>query len=217
MTRTTKRRLSIFANVVMVAIMVGLVSYSPTLYRLFCAATGYGGTVRRAPAPDSQPTAGLPTEAFTVLFDSNVAPGLNWEFRPEQTQVDVQVGVPTQISYYAKNLSDHPVVAHAVFNVSPYSVAPYFYKIQCFCFTDEKLQPGEEAHMPVVFYIDQTVMQDPEARALRRVTLSYTFYAQDSAPGDLDATRSLSAGSDAEAVDVKKDQPLHFDNDAPRS
>jgi cytochrome c oxidase assembly protein subunit 11 len=191
------------------------VIYSPTLYSLFCAATGYGGTVRRAAvtAPAPEKVAG---ETFKISFDGNVADGLNWEFRPEQTDVSVEVGEPTTIYYYAKNLSDKPVVAHAVFNVSPFQVAPYFFKIECFCFTDEKLGPGESARMPVVFYLDKQLLQDKEALALRRATLSYTFYKQGDDPDRVAAARDLVAGSEEKNAEIARGDAVEFDNDAPR-
>ena len=105
----------------------------------------------------------------------------------------------------------------AVYNVTPYSIAPYFYKIECFCFTDEKLDPGEEAHMPVVFYIDQSMLDDAQARGYGRVTLSYTFFAQKPSAKKLDAARELNSGSKAEAADIEDGKPPAFDNDAPRS
>jgi cytochrome c oxidase assembly protein subunit 11 len=192
---------------------VGVI-YSPTLYRLFCAATGYNGATQRA-TTTAKPQA-VAGETFTVGFDANVAPGLKWEFRPEQQSVQVEVGKPVTIYYYAKNLSDKPVVAHAVFNVTPYQVAPYFFKIQCFCFTDEKLGPGEEAHMPVLFYLDKEMLKDNQAMALKRVTLSYTFYGQGDEPGKIADARDLSAGSTKEAATIDSGAQTEFTNDAPR-
>ncbi len=191
---------------------VGVI-YSPTLYRLFCSATGYGGTVTRASGAEAEAVTG---EKVDVSFDANVADGLKWEFRPEQRQVSAEIGKPTLIYYYAKNLSDKPIVAHAVFNVTPFQVAPYFFKIQCFCFTDEKLGPGESARMPVLFYVDKHVLQDKQAMALRRVTLSYTFYGEGDDPGRLAQARDLAAGSQEEDAAVKKDGGTQFANDAPR-
>ena len=213
----------------LLALATAGVVYSPTLYRLFCAATGYGGTVRRAAveAPAPEKVAG---ETFKISFDGNVADGLNWEFRPEQQDVSVEIGEPTTIYYYAKNLSDKPVVAHAVFNVSPFQVAPYFFKIECFCFTDEKLAPGESARMPVatpskrhstarmpvLFYLDKQVLQDKEAMALRRATLSYTFYKQGDDPDRIAAARDLASGSEAKDAEIARGDAVEFDNDAPR-
>jgi cytochrome c oxidase assembly protein subunit 11 len=163
--------------------------------------------------------AGDPAEAtgetMQVSFDANVGGDLNWEFRPEQRQVTAEIGKPMTIYYDAKNLSDEPIVAHAVFNVSPFLVAPYFFKIQCFCFTDEELGPGESARMPVLFYLDKHLLEDKQALAIRRVTLSYTFYKQ----GDdhLAAARNLSAGSELEDGAISSGGAAEFANDAPRN
>lgn len=200
---------------VLLAIPTVGVIYSPTLYRLFCAATGYGGTISRPTTTSAVPEA-VAGETFTVSFDSNVAPGLDWAFHPEQKSVKVEVGKPTTIYYYAKNLSDKPVVAHAVFNVTPYQVAPYFFKIQCFCFTDEKLAPGEEARMPVLFYLDKELLKDDQAKALKRVTLSYTFYGQGDDPDRIADARNLGAGSADEAATIEGGGRTEFANDAPR-
>jgi cytochrome c oxidase assembly protein subunit 11 len=201
--------------VALLAIATGGVIYSPTLYQLFCAATGYNGTVQRATAatPAERASTG---RTFKISFDSNVAGGLDWEFRPEQSSVEVEIGEPTTITYYAKNRSDEPVVAHAVFNVTPFQVAPYFFKIECFCFIDEKLGPGESAEMPVVFYLDKQILEDKEAMALRRATLSYTFYEQGDEPGRLEAARDLKAGSEEKAEAIATGSVAAFDNDAPR-
>ena len=156
------------------AMMTGLVIYSPTLYRMFCSLTGYNGTVRRVSLPKAAVHASdIPT---TVSFDANVAPDLPWEFRPEQQRVTTHFGEPTKVYYYAKNNSDRALVGRAVFNVTPFAAAPFFFKIECFCFTDEKLGPGESAHMPLVFYVDEEMLKDPDAQMLTELTLSYTFY-----------------------------------------
>jgi cytochrome c oxidase assembly protein subunit 11 len=205
----------------LLAIMVAGVSYSPTLYRLFCAATGYGGTVQRAAASpvdaaDDDTAAAGTAAPVRVSFDANIGDSLNWEFRPEQKEVTAEIGKPQTIYYYARNLSDHPIVAHAVFNVTPFQVAPYFFKIQCFCFTDEKLGPGEEARMPVLFYLDKHMLDDGEAMAIGRVTLSYTFYEQGDDPQRVAAARDLAAGSKDEDAAITRGDAAAFDNDAPR-
>jgi cytochrome c oxidase assembly protein subunit 11 len=212
-----KRKPSHRGVLILCACLLGLattgVIYSPTLYRLFCAATGYGGTVRRAALDGT--TEAVSGETMQVSFDANVGGNLNWEFRPEQRQVTAEIGKPMTIYYYAKNLSDEPVVAHAVFNVTPFLAAPYFFKIQCFCFTDETLGPGESARKPVLFYLDKHLLDDKEALAIRRVTLSYTFYKQ----GDerLAAARNLNAGSTLEDAATKRGGTADFANDAPRN
>ncbi|MEW5424938.1 cytochrome c oxidase assembly protein [Amorphus sp. 3PC139-8] len=202
-------------------VMVGLVSYSPTLYRLFCAATGYGGTVNRAQASTGSstdaPVDATQSKTVTVRFDANVAPGLEWNFKPEQHSVEAKIGEPTKAYYTATNRSDETIVAHATFNVTPYQVAPYFFKIQCFCFTEERLEPGESARMPLVFYLDQQMMKDEDAADVSTVTLSYTFFRQtDLTQEEIAAARDLAGGSDKLDQTLKSDASVGFANDAPR-
>lgn len=195
--------------------MTGLVAYSPTLYKLFCEVTGYGGTVQRADAATDPVSTS--NEIVTIRFDANVAPGLAWEFRPEQREVKARFGEPVKAYYYAKNLSDETVVGRAVFNVTPYQTAPYFFKIECFCFTNEKLEPGESARMPLVLYIDEQMLKDEDSKVFREVTLSYTFYKQeDLAPEEIDSARDLKAGSRSLDAELETGGPAGFDNDAPR-
>ena len=200
----------------LLAIMTGLVSYSPTLYRLFCELTGYGGTVQRASA--AQPvTVAAGNRTVTVYFDANVAPGLPWEFRPEQRKVEIRFGAPIRVYYFARNNSDETVVARATFNVTPYKAAPYFFKIECFCFTEEKLAPGESARMPLVLYVDEQLLKDRNAGEVRQITLSYTFFKQtDLLPEGVAAARDLKTGSEMLDAKLKRAEAVEFDNDAPR-
>ena len=199
----------------LLAVMSGLVVYSPTLYRMFCDLTGFGGTVQRATAP--QPAAGATDETVTVYFDANVAPGLPWDFRPEQRKVETRLGEPTRVNYFARNNSNETVVARATFNVTPFKTAPYFFKIECFCFTEEKLGPGESARMPLVLYVDEQLLKDPNTIGVRDITLSYTFFRQaDLSPEDVEAARDLKVGSDAIDTKLKRTEPIEFENDAPR-
>jgi cytochrome c oxidase assembly protein subunit 11 len=212
-----RRNLSVLTLVAaMLAVMSGLVVYSPTLYRAFCNLTGYGGTVQRiAPAKAIAGSAAAPP--ITVHFDANVAPGLAWEFRPEQSKVTTRFGEPTLIYYDAKNDSNETVVARATYNITPFKAAPYFFKIQCFCFTDEKLGPGESARMPVELYVDEQLLKDPGTREVRDITLSYTFFRQSDLPSDKVAgARDLKAGSAALDTSLKDASKVGFDNDAPR-
>lgn len=182
--------------VVLLGIMTTLVAYSPTLYRVFCAVTGFGGTVNRSVAINDNPSEDKNMPVVDVYFDSNVAPGLDWEFKPEQRSVKVHIGEPKKVYYYAKNNTDHTIVARALYNVTPYKAAPYFFKIQCFCFTEEKLGPGEEAHMPLVFYVDKQFLKDAGVQDVTRITLSYTFVKQDDASAeDVKSARDLGQGS----------------------
>jgi cytochrome c oxidase assembly protein subunit 11 len=212
---TRNRRSALLLCAGLIGLATTGVIYSPTLYRLFCEVTGYGGTVRRAAAATA-PAESAATATIKVSFDGNVAGGLDWEFRPEQREVTAEIGKPQTIYYYAKNLTDKPIAAHAVFNVTPYQVAPYFFKIQCFCFTDEKLGPGESARMPVVFYLDKHIVEDSDAMALRRVTLSYTFYRQGEGPEAVAEARDLNAGSSETEEAIAAGEELEFANDAPR-
>lgn len=197
-----------------VAVMVGLVAYAPTLYQLFCAATGYGGTVQRAAAAKPSQTSDA---TVSVSFDANVAPGLDWEFRPEQRKVETRFGEPTKVYYYARNRSDETVVARATFNVTPYKAAPYFFKIECFCFTEERLGPGESARMPLVLYVDGQMRKDLDTEEVRDITLSYTFFnLTDLSPEEVEVARDLDAGSEALDATLKSGTTATFDNDAPR-
>ncbi len=199
---------------ILLSVMSGLVVYSPTLYRAFCAVTGYGGTVRRAAAPLQEKVS---AKTITVLFDANVDPALPWTFRPEQRKVTAHIGEPTKAYYYARNDSDRTIVARAVYNVTPFKVAPYFFKIECFCFTEEKLAPGQSARMPLVFYIDDQFLEEANTRDVSTVTLSYTFYPQKDLSADqVAAARDLKAGSAAKDAELKENAPVPFDNDAPR-
>lgn len=191
------------------------VSYAPTLYRLFCGATGYGGTVKRGVEPVAAADAGA--RRITVTFDANVAPDLDWSFAPGQREVTVKVGEPTKAYYVAKNLSNHTIVARATYNVTPYKIAPYFFKVQCFCFTSERLGPGESAKMPLVFYVDEQALKDHGVDDVSQITLSYTFFAQhDLSPAEVNAARDLAAGSKAEDTQLVQDPVAAFENDARR-
>ena len=153
------------------AVMVVLVSISPQLYRAFCQATGFDGTTQRA---DRAPGA-VPGQV-KVQFDANVHPGLPWRFEPEQVAVNVAPGAQTKIFYYAQNLSARAITGQAVYNVSPDTVGKYFKKIQCFCFSEQTLQPGQKVDMPVIFFVDPAIKKDPDTKNIHEITLSYTFY-----------------------------------------
>ncbi|HZV56043.1 MAG TPA: cytochrome c oxidase assembly protein [Sphingobium sp.] len=159
--------------------MLGLGFASVPLYRIFCQVTGYGGTTQRATeaqlAALADPDAGA-TRTVSVRFDSNVAPGLAWQFRPEVRSMTVKVGAKNMAVFLAKNTSDKPITGQAAFNVTPNQAGPYFTKIQCFCFTEQTLQPGEEVRMPVLFFVDRKFLDDPDDKDVEEITLSYTFY-----------------------------------------
>lgn len=177
------------------AIMVTLVVLSVPLYRLFCAATGYGGTVQRVLGDMAE----LSDRAVTVRFNASVAPGLPWQFVPVQRQVKLRLGEETLVFFHARNLSDRPIVGHATFNVTPEIVGVYFKKIQCFCFTEERLDAGASAEMPVDFYVDPALAGDPDAKEVDTITLSYTFFASADPAGAEDLSR-FDPGAPPDAV-----------------
>ena len=156
---------------VIVAAMVGLAFASAPLYRAFCEATGFGGTPLRA---DRAP--GAVAGEVSVRFDANTHPGLPWRFEPEQTRVAVKPGAQTKIFYKAQNLSARAWTGQAVFNVSPDQAGKYFKKIQCFCFNEQTLKPGETVDMPVIFFVDPAFTKDDDTKDIDQITLSYTFY-----------------------------------------
>lgn len=168
------RRSGMMAGLLVLA-MVGLGYASVPLYRIFCQVTGYGGTtqmVSEAKAATVQST----SRTISIRFDSNVNPALPWSFKPEQPTDKVSIGARDMAIYLATNLSDQPVVGTATFNVTPVRAGKYFNKVQCFCFTEQLLKPGQTMRMPVLYYVDPAILEDPEARDIEEITLSYTFY-----------------------------------------
>lgn len=161
-----------FACAGLVAAMVGASYAAVPLYDLFCKATGFGGTTQVASVA---PSAVLDREML-VRFDANVAPGLGWEFRPAENAVSVKVGETKLAIYRAKNVSNQPITGTATYNVSPNQTGAYFSKLQCFCFTEQTLQPGEEIDMPVAFFVDPSIADNRELDDVRDITLSYTFF-----------------------------------------
>lgn len=157
----------------LVAGMVGLSFASVPLYQLFCKVTGYGGTLNTenivAPSEISDRT-------IKVRFDSNISPKLAWRFEPLQREVTVKLGEETLAFYEAENISSRPLSGQAIFNVTPYKAAPYFSKIECFCFTEQTLAAGQTIPMPVQFFVDPEIFEDPTTKDIGTITLSYTFY-----------------------------------------
>lgn len=203
---------SVVLSLALLALMTTAVSYSPTLYRWFCAATGYGGAVtvkRSIAADDAQAEAIGP--AITVRFDSNVAPGLDWEFKPEVASVKTHIGLPTIAYYTAENRSNETIVGRATYNVTPEAAGYYFTKTQCFCFTEEKLKPGERARMPVVFYVDPEMLADATAKGIRTITLSYTFFRQDADAPAAEAARPMAEASEAETKALALTKEAEFE------
>ncbi len=168
-------------NLRIVVILVGIVAgmtamaYAAVpLYYAFCAATGYGGTTQRAAGNDK----GVIDRVMTTRFDATIAPGLPLKVIPSQP-VEAKIGTVTTIHFTARNMSTHTLTTTAGFNVTPDLAGVYFNKIQCFCFTEQTLKPGETADMPVTFFVDPDFADDPDLKTVKEITLSYTFYAAD--------------------------------------
>lgn len=162
------------AGLFVAAGMVGLAYASVPLYQLFCQITGFGGT----PQVAGDAPKGAIARQMTVRFDSNVANDLAWTVRPAVSITD-NIGRVDTVNYVATNYSDKPVTGMAVFNVSPERAGVYFNKIECFCFTEQTLQPGETVDMPIVFFVDPELDDNQELDTIKEITLSYTFYASD--------------------------------------
>lgn len=161
--------------------MVGLGFAAVPLYRLFCQVTGFGGTTMRVSEAQAAQISVDTAHSISVRFDSNVAPDLPWTFRPERPRETLSIGARDMMIFVAKNESSQAVTGTATFNVTPSQAGPYFSKIQCFCFTEQRLEPGQEMRMPVVYYIDPKILDDADARDVEEITLSYTFYPVDEA------------------------------------
>lgn len=155
--------------------MLGLGYASVPLYRIFCQVTGYGGTTRRVDIAQAA-TVKDSGRQMRVRFDANVARDMPWEFKPLQRTDTVSIGARDMALFWAKNDSNQTVTGTASFNVEPEQAAKYFNKIQCFCFTEQTLKPGEEVRMPVLYYIDPAILDDPDNKDVAEITLSYTFH-----------------------------------------
>ena len=151
--------------------MLALAFASVPLYRIFCQVTGFGGTTMKA---DAAP--GAVAGEVGVRFDANIDPALPWKFEPEQATVRIKPGERTTIYYRSTNYTARATTGQAVFNVSPAHAGQYFSKIDCFCFVEQTLKPGESVRMPVVFFVDPKLRTDPATRDIDEITLSYTFY-----------------------------------------
>ncbi len=155
--------------------MVGLSFASVPLYQIFCQVTGYGGTTQIAAAAPSE----VLDREMTIRFDANVAPGLAWDFAPEEVGQTLHVGEVGLAFYTSENYSDRETTGVATFNVVPLAAGRYFNKIQCFCFNEQTLEAGEHARMPVYYYVDAAIADEPLLDHVETITLSYTFFAVD--------------------------------------
>ncbi len=163
-----------------VVFMLGASYAAVPFYDWFCRATGFNGTTQVATsAPSDAPLA----RKIAVRFDANVGPGLPWKFEPEQTEIEVRIGEVVTVFYSVTNQAARTTAGVAAYNVAPLTVGAYFQKINCFCFNEQTMDPGEKREMPVVFYVDPQLARDSENDGLKTITLSYTFYpVRDSAP-----------------------------------
>jgi cytochrome c oxidase assembly protein subunit 11 len=163
-----------------VVFMLGASYAAVPLYDWFCRATGFNGTTQVATsAPSDAPLA----RKISVRFDANVGPGLPWKFEPEQTEIEVRIGEVVTVFYSVTNQAARTTAGVAAYNVAPLTVGAYFQKINCFCFNEQIMGPGEKRDMPVVFYVDPQLAKDSENDGLKTITLSYTFYpVRDAAP-----------------------------------
>jgi cytochrome c oxidase assembly protein subunit 11 len=169
-----------------VVLMVGAAYAAVPFYNWFCRATGFNGTTQVA---TSVPTGAPLDRKIAVRFDSNVAGGLPWKFEPEQTEIEIKIGEVTTVFYKVTNQSARTTTGQAAYNVAPLTVGAYFEKINCFCFTEQTMAPGETRQMPVVFYVDPSIVKDADNDTLNTITLSYTFY-----PVKEPAVKALASG-----------------------
>lgn len=183
--------------VAMVLGMGGLAYASVPLYQLFCQVTGYGGTTQQVDAQAANGV-GIIDRDINIRFDANTASVMDWEFAPQQREVSIKMGEKMVINYVAKNLSDKPIVGMATFNVTPQAAGVFFNKIECFCFTDTYIEPGQTLDMPVVFYVDPEMDQEKAMKALNTITLSYTFYESETSIEDALADRNEERAIEAE-------------------
>lgn len=188
--RRARNRTVVLLSVGVVVAMFGLVAASVPLYQLFCQVTGFGGTTQRAEAAGAV----VGDKTITVRFNADVNSRLPWRFHPEQRDMKLAIGEQGLAFYKATNLSPRVITGTATFNVTPYKAGQYFNKIACFCFSEQTLQPGESVDMPVTFFVDPAILDDPNLADVHTITLSYTFFeAVDGNPpaGDEEPTARL--------------------------
>ncbi|HVK90751.1 MAG TPA: cytochrome c oxidase assembly protein [Mycoplana sp.] len=155
-----------------VVTMVGMAYAAVPLYDLFCKVTGYGGTTQRV----EQASSVILDKTVKVRFDANTGPNLPWTFQPVQREIELKIGETVQVLYKARNVSNMEATGQATFNVTPQAAGAYFNKVECFCFTETTLKPGEEMEMPVVFFVDPAIVDPVETKDIHTITLSYTFF-----------------------------------------
>lgn len=184
--QANKNKRAAFAAGGLAVAMVGMAYASVPLYTLFCQVTGFGGTTQVAEAPADR----VIDRKIDIAFDANVNRNFPWKFKPVQTRVTLKVGEQGIAFYRAKNLTDRTITGTAVFNVTPPLAGKYFNKVQCFCFTEQTLKPGQSVDMPVTFFVDPDIDKDKDLKNLKTITLSYTFYEADKDDEETDAGKT---------------------------
>lgn len=187
---------------VFVAGMGGLAYASVPLYEIFCRVTGYGGTTQVAAIESNQ----VIDRVMKIRFDSNVNPALDWAFDPVLKSMELKVGENALAFYQAENQSDETIVGTATFNVTPDKAGLFFNKVDCFCFTEQVLKPGQKVDMPVTFFIDPSIVEDPNLDDVTTITLSYTFFRsqdQSATKRIVQARSETGGGADAITVDLR--------------
>ena len=168
-------------------LMMGAATWAAVpLYRLFCQVTGYGGTPMRA---DKAPAVAT-DQTIVIRFDANVVPGMPWTFEPAQRVMELKIGETALAFYKAHNNSTERVTGTASFNVAPDAAGSFFSKIECFCFTEQTLEPGESVDMPVSFFVDPSILTDRDAHVIKEITLSYTFYPAEKSGAKAEAPKA---------------------------
>ena len=163
-------------SLVMIVAGMALLSYAAVpLYQLFCQVTGFGGTTQRS--ADAEPIAVIDRQ-ISVGFNADIDKNLPWRFEPLQKEVRFNIGESMLVAYEAENLTDEPITGMATYNVTPHEAGRYFHKVQCFCFEQQTLAPGQKVHMPISFYVDPAIDEDPNLKKVTHITLSYTFFNQ---------------------------------------
>lgn len=183
------RRTALLAGLGALA-MLGLGFASVPLYRWFCQVTGFGGTTQRVGEAQAATVKTL-NKTISVRFDANVEAGMPWKFMPEQVTQELPIGARKMAFYKAENLSDKPITGVASFNVEPARAGIYFSKVQCFCFEQQTLAAGQSVDMPVIYFVDPKILDDPETADIEQITLSYTFHVSP------DQSQALKQGSKA--------------------
>lgn len=173
--------------------MLGMAYAAVPLYEMFCKVTGYGGTTQRV----EQASSVILDKPIKVRFDANTGPGLPWTFEPVQREIEMKIGETVMVNYRARNNSTVETTGQATFNVTPEATGAYFNKVQCFCFTETTLEPGEEMEMPVLFFVDPAIVEPVETKNVHTITLSYTFFPHEK-------TKPVASVTDAAGKDTDK-------------